>query len=582
MKPTPWFGGLALLLAAPVLFAQTPTAPRPAPPAATTPAPADSGLDGLTFYQLLLGEMNLQSGEPGASYSLMLDAARKGNSEQLYQRAVEIALQSRSGDAALQAARAWKQAFPQSRSANRFVLQILVALNRVPESAEPLKAELTGVTPDNLPPTLAAIIRTYARVSDKKLAASVIEQALKEQLANPASAAISWATVGRLRLAAGDNTGALDAATRGRAADRKAEAPIVLALDLIDPKTPQAEVLVKEFLAATPDPDIRLAYARALIDAQRFAEATEQLQIGIGQQPNRPESWLILGVLQLQDNQPDPAEKSLKRYLDLSESMMPEERKRGAAQAYLSLAQIAEKRRDYSGAEAWLMKIDNPQDATSAQFRRASILAKQGKMNEARQLIRSLPTRTPAEARQKLMAEVQLLRENKLYKDAHAVLGKALVAEPKDTDLLYDQALIAEKMGALDEMERLLRRVTQIKPDAHHAYNALGYSLAERNVRLPEARQLIQKALEYAPGDPFIRDSLGWVEFRMGNKDEALKVLEAAYKARPDAEIAAHYGEVLWSAGQRDRAQAIWKEGLMLNATNETLLEVLKRLKVKL
>ncbi len=582
MKLIPWFGGLALAVAAPMLLAQTPAATRPASAASATTPPADSGLDGLMFYQLLLGEMNLQSGEPGAGYSLMLDAARKANSEQLYQRAVEIALQSRSGDAALQAARAWKQAFPKSRPANRFVLQILVALNRVPESAEPLKAELAGVTPDSLPPTLAAIIGTYARVSDKKMAAAVVEQALKEQLANPTTAPITWATVGRLRLAAGDSPGALEAATRGRAADRKAEAPVVLALDLIDPKLPQAEALVKEFLAATPDPDIRLAYARALIDAQRFAEATEQLQIGIDQQPNRPESWLIMGVLQLQDNQSDAAEKSLKRYLTLSESMMPEERKRGLAQAYLSLAQIAEKRRDYAGAEAWLAKIENPQDASAAQFRRASILAKQGKMGEARQLIRSLPTRTPVEARQKLMAEVQLLREHKLYKEAHVVLGKALVAEPKDTELLYDQALIAEKMGALDEMEKLLRRVIQLKPDAQHAYNALGYSMAERNVRLPEARQLIQKALEYAPGDPFIRDSLGWVEFRMGNKNEALRILEAAYKARPDAEIAAHLGEVLWSAGQRDRAQAIWKEGMMLNANSETLLEVLKRLKVKL
>jgi tetratricopeptide (TPR) repeat protein len=109
----------------------------------------------------------------------------------------------------------------------------------------------------------------------------------------------------------------------------------------------------------------------------------------------------------------------------------------------------------------------------------------------------------------------------------------------------------------------------------------LGYSLADRNLRLPEARQLIQKALEYAPGDPFISDSLAWVEFRMGNKAEALRILDAAYKAKPDPEIAAHFGEVLWSMGQRDRATAIWKEGLLLNAENETLQETLKRLRVK-
>ena len=119
------------------------------------------------------------------------------------------------------------------------------------------------------------------------------------------------------------------------------------------------------------------------------------------------------------------------------------------------------------------------------------------------------------------------------------------------------------------------------KADYHHAYNALGFSLAERSVRLPEARQLIQKALELAPGDPFITDSLGWVEFRLGNRAEALRLLQEAYRDRPDPEIAAHLGEVLFALGQRDQAEKIWREGMLLNAENETLLETLKRLKVQ-
>jgi Flp pilus assembly protein TadD len=131
-------------------------------------------------------------------------------------------------------------------------------------------------------------------------------------------------------------------------------------------------------------------------------------------------------------------------------------------------------------------------------------------------------------------------------------------------------------------MERLLRRIIAEKPEYHHAYNALGYSFADRNIRLSEARQLILKALEFAPGDPFISDSLGWVEFRNGNKAEAVRILQLAYKARPDAEIAAHLGEVLWSMGQRDQAMSIWREGAQLNADNETLTGTLKRLRVKL
>jgi len=217
-----------------------------------------------------------------------------------------------------------------------------------------------------------------------------------------------------------------------------------------------------------------------------------------------------------------------------------------------------------------------------AQARRASILASQGKLEEGRQLIRQLPARNPEEARLKLNAEIGLLREFKQYQSAYGLLAQALSETPEDTDLLYEQAMIAEKLNLPDEMERLLRQVTQIKPDFHHAYTALGYSLADRNIRLPEALELIHKALSYAPADPFINDSLGWVEFRMGRAAEAVKTFETAYQAKKDAEIAAHYGEVLWSLGQRERALLIWKEGQQLNPDNETLLETLKRLQIRL
>jgi Flp pilus assembly protein TadD len=176
-----------------------------------------------------------------------------------------------------------------------------------------------------------------------------------------------------------------------------------------------------------------------------------------------------------------------------------------------------------------------------------------------------------------MLAEVHLLRELKQYLPAHDLLATAAAATPEDTDVLYEQAMMAEKLGRLDQMEALLRRILQLKPEHHASYNALGYSLADRGLRLQEAKQLIQKALELAPNDPFIQDSLAWVEFRLGNAREALRVIELAYKARPDAEIAAHYGEILWSLGQRERALAIWREGLELNAQNETLTETLKR-----
>jgi tetratricopeptide (TPR) repeat protein len=569
---------LVLLALTQSACAQTVIAPEPTP----EEVPAPTALDAELFYQLLLGELDAQGSDPAAGYSLILDAARKTNDPALYQRAVDMAFQGRSGDGALQAARAWKQAFPASREANRYVLQILIALNRIAETAGPLKSEIALADAKERNPTLATVPRMYARVGDKKLAAGVVEQALADSLTQPATAAAAWTAVGRMRLAAEDNTGALEAARRGQAAGPRTEGPALLALELMDAKLPQAEAIVKQYMEGKPLPEMRMGYARALLDAQRYGEATQQVKMVTAERPDYPEAWLVQGTLQLQDNQDAAAEASLKRYIELAQAQRAgEEKNRGLAQAYLALSRIAEKRKDFAMAGAWLDRIDNQQDLVAAQQRRASILARQGKLEEGRKLLRALPERNPGDARLKVLAETQLLRENQQYKAAYDLLAKANAKPPLDPDLVYDQAMLAEKMNNLPEMERLLRQVISIKPDYHHAYNALGYSLAERNLRLPEAKELVEKALTFAPGDPYISDSLAWVEYRMGNKAEALRILDTAYKSRPDPDIAAHLGEVLWSMGQRDRAQAIWKEGLLLNSENDTLQETLKRLQVK-
>ena len=544
-----------------------------------------SALDAQLFYQLLIGELSAGAGEPAPAVSLILDAAQKTNDVQLYQRATELALQSRSGEIALQAARAWKKAHPTSIEASRYMLQILLALNRVTESAEPLKA-LLGLTPTmERPKTLIAIPRLYARAGDKKLAAVVVEQALAAYFSQPGTAAPAWAMAGRLRLAAGDTEGAMEAARRGYAADAQAEGPITIALDLMDAKRPQAEALVRKYFAAatTPTPELRIAYVRGLLNAERFQNALTQLQSLTQEVPEFAQGWLVFGSLQLQENQSVLAEASLKRYVDLAEKQSPdEELTRGLAQAFFALAQIAEKRQDLVGADAWLKRIESPEALMQAQMRRAILLGQQGKLPEGIQLIRELPELKVGDKRSKLMAEITLLKEFKQYPQAFEVAAQAIASLPGDHELIYEHAMTAEKLGKLDDMEQLLRRVIRLKPDYHAAYNALGYSLADRNVRLPEAKELIQKAVAFAPTDPFIRDSLGWVEFRLGNLAESLRLLESAFKAQPDAEIAAHLGEVLWSMGQRERAQAIWQEGKLLNPTNETLLETIKRLRVKI
>jgi tetratricopeptide (TPR) repeat protein len=588
-----------LLLAAPVLMAQT-TPPPNAPAVPLTPVvqgspvesttavtPTASALDSELFYRLLIGEITAREGDASAGFALILDSARKTNDALLYQRATDVALQSRAGDAALQAAQAWKQAYPSSADANRYVLQILIALNRINDTLEPLKNGLALIPPGERSLAISAVPRAYARVGDKKLAATVVEEALATYVINPVTSVAAWTTIGRMRLASGDTPGALEAAKKGAAVNALAEGPVLVALEAIGPKFAGAEVLVKNYLAtAKPLPEIRMSYARALIDDARLAEAVAQLKLVNTEKPEFAPAWLVLGSLQLQDLLLTPAQASLERYVDLSLKAKPavevDEPDRGLTQAYLSLAQIAEKRKDFVGAEAWISKIENADEIIQVQTRRASILANQGKLAQGQQLIRSLAERNPGDARQKLLAEVALLRDMKEYKLAHDLLAKAAATYPQESEILYDQAMMAEKLGEMADMERLLRKVIVLKPDGYSAYNALGYSFADRKMRLPEAKQLIQKALEFAPTDPFIRDSLGWVEFRLGNLAEASQILADAYKTKPNAEIAAHYGEVLWVQGERDKALAIWREGMLLEPENETLLETIKRFKVKL
>ncbi len=511
---------------------------------ASPPKPVNSGLSGELLYEILLGELNLRQGEPVAAFSLLLDAARKTNDPQLFSRALDIALQARSGDGALIAARAWTQASPQDRKANGHLFQILVALNLVIESLEPLKKDLL-LTPDaERNAAISVIPRHYNRVSDKKLAAEIVQQALAPYTQKSDTTAAAWTSIGRMHLAYGDMMVALDAAKKGAAADNKALAPALLALELMSKGVKEAEALVIQGLRHQETIELGMSYVQVLVEAQRYSEASEQLKTIIRQHPKRAEPWLILGSIQYELSQDAQAETSLSQYLALASQNTEQNSERGV---------------------------------TQAQSRRAAILARQGKMDEARKLLQSLPGKTTEQQRNRLIAEVQLLRENKKWQAAFDLMAKSNLDD--NSDLMYEQAMLAEKLGQLAEMERLLRQIIAKDPSYYNAYNALGFSLADRNLRLPEAKQLIIKALTFAPDDPFITDSLGWVEFRLGNLNSALTYLEKAYKTRKDAEIAAHLGEVLWQLKRRDEAIQIWREGLDIAPNNDTLQETLQRLK---
>lgn len=570
----------AVILLAATLLAQSAVAQSTDnPPAPTEP---QSALTAELFYQLLLGELNAIGGEPGVGFSIILDAARKTGDARLFKRATEIALRGRSGDSALQAARAWRTALPQSREANRFVLQILIGLNRLAETVDPLKRELAMAPTAERIAVINSIPAYFARASDKTGAADVVAQALAPYLDDKTLGPASWTSVGRLRAAAKNTAGALEAALRGQALDPSADGPAILALTMFGSGDNEAESIVKRYLEHKPRYEVRMDYATALLGRQRYAESAMQLEQVTREQPDYARAWLIKGTLEQQNRQSEQAQASLLRFIELAtqEKDSPhatEEPEQALTQAYLRLAEIAEQKKDYTAAQDWLSRIDNAQAMVSVQSRRAAILARQGQLAQARAMIRALPEKEPADARMKISAEVQILRDNKRFDLAYDVLRGALAVDPDDADFQYDLAMIAEKLGRSDEMERVLRALIAAKPDYHHAYNALGYSLADRNLRLPEARELILKALEAAPGDPFISDSLAWVEYRSGNYVQALRILQKAFADKPDAEIAAHLGEVMWTMGQKDEAVSVWREGLGINPENETLLETIKR-----
>lgn len=609
MRQLGWVFALTGMLSQPLL-AQTTVVPEPAATSPATPELIKSELDAALFYNILVGELSLLDEEPRVAFALILDSARKTKDEDLFQRAVTIALQSRSGESALTAVRAWRQAMPESITAARYAVQILIALNRTDQATQAVSDYLalffihTANASSNASnaarrdEALASIADIFARATDKTAAVKVVEESLSTYLNNPTTAVTAWIALGRVRLAAGDSSGALEAARQAQTLQPHAPEPALLALALMGPKVPLAESIVQRYLndpAHPPKPEIRLLYIRTLLSNTRLAEAMAQALKLSTEAPSFAPGWLVLGSLQYQysqdnnDSKAVAAQASLKRFIQLVGQANTEPQNPGLTRAYLLLSQIAENNKDFNAARVWLTHIDNPEEAFAVQNRRAALLAKQGKLDEALILLGELPENNAEDANLKLTAQVQLLRDNKQYQRAYDLLAKAIVNlnaaaapnKPDLSDLHYDLAMLAEKLNRLDDMERLLRLVIATKPEHHHAYNALGYSLAERRVRLPEAKALIQKAVQLAPEDPFIADSLGWVEFRMGNVSEAQRILEAAFKAKPDAEIAAHLGEVLWSQGHKAEATAMWKAGLTLNPGNDTLVETMKRLGVK-
>jgi tetratricopeptide (TPR) repeat protein len=587
-------GATALVLSTTSLQARaagTPAAATEASAPQATKAPVqNSALDGALFYQLLVAEVQANAGDAGSAYQIYLEAAKRHQISQLYQRAVEIALRGRAGEQALAAAKAWRQAMPQSREASEFTAQILMALGRTADLAAPLRSLIQLTPAPQQPSVISSLPRTLSRLADKQAAAQVLDEATQPWRQPPLELAEAWAASAEGWLRANDGAKSLAAVQKALAIRPTNQNAGLVAIDLMSMQ-PQAEDLVKKQLAL-PDapPLVRLGYGRKLAGSQRYTESALQLEQLLQTQPEQTSTWLTLAAVRLELKQTDLAEVALQHVITLggkpakpptnNATTIIGDTTNELEQAYLLMSQLAEQRRQLPQAVQWLEKADPKHEKINVQGQHARLLYRQGKAAEARALIRSLPESEPRDAVTKFQAEAQLLRDARDFEEAYKVLSEATARFPEDSDLLYDQAMLAEKLRKFADMEKQLRKVMVLAPDNPNAFNALGYSLAERGVQLDDARTLISKALELRPGDPFITDSLGWLEFRTGHIAEATRLLREAYQARPDPEIAAHLGEVLWRQGKQDEATQIWREALKVDADNDALRQTLKRFNV--
>ena len=541
------------------------------PPAAVAPSAAANlplqDLTGQSLYDFLLGEIAAQRGNPGLAAQTFLDLAKRTRDPRVARRAVEIANFARMPNLALEAARIWHETDPASPQALQTVTVLLVGSKRVDE-AEPYLAKLLASDDGNAAATgFMQLSRLLSGNPDPAANLRVVRK-LAERYPKLAQAHLAVA-----QAAAAANDEALALAQTRSAMELRPDWEIgaMYEAQLLQRRSPaEAARRLAVFLEKYPDSrDVRLSHARMLVLDKRYPEARAEFESIARRFPKDTDAIYAVGLLALQAKEYAGAEANMKRLLELGY--------RDANSVRYTLGQIAEEQKDWPRAIEWYTAIQRGEQALPARMRTANAIAKQGKLEEARVYLRGVSVQGEPQRVQLLVAESQLLREANLNREAFDLLGQALAKSPDQPDLLYDHALTAEKLDRFDVLESSLKRLIQLKPDHAHAYNALGYSFAERNVRLPEAKQLIEKALEFAPADFFIIDSLGWVLYRMGDLKGAAQQLRRAWEGRPDGEIGAHLGEVLWTLGERDEARRIWQESLKASPESDTLQKTLKR-----
>jgi tetratricopeptide (TPR) repeat protein len=564
--------------------------PMPAPPEAPDAEPAAAPeeaddpslpkvpLSSELLYSLMKAELEFQNGNWQGPYMTMMGLAQRTRDPRLARRAADMALAAKQAGESLAAVQLWRELAPASEEASQYLLGLALLSDDLAEAGR-IFAERLFLAPPAARGVVMFQVQQYLARSANKTAADALLRKLLTPYEGSFEAQVLLAQAAFTR---GDSAEAQRLA-RAALAQRPDSEIAILTLAQITTDADAVGALLSAFLDANPKSnEVRSAYARVLVTQKQYGLARKQFELMLASQPDNAGTLYALGLMAMQENDNAGAERYFARYIDVLDKEPDEQRDPG--KVLLMLSQLAEERGDQKGAAQWLSRVAEDDSATyfSAQLRRASLMGAQGELAAARALLAAIKTDDPAQQAQVLVSDAHLLRAAGNAEAAFALLADGARRFPSNSDLLYDFALMAEKTGRLDVMETNLRAVMAQAPDNHHAYNALGYSLAERNVRLPEALALIDKALKMAPGDPFIMDSMGWVQYRLGNLDEAEANLRKAYALRGDVDIAVHLGEVLWQKGKKADAQKLWREARAKDPKNDTLRSTLARLQLRL
>jgi tetratricopeptide (TPR) repeat protein len=549
--------------------AQAPHAESDAGPAPVAkPELPGEGLSEAILYGLLVGDVAAQRGDYVLAAESYAGIARRTRDPRVVKRAVELAVKAHDYNTAISLGELWVLVEPDSSKARQVLIPLLMGQERYRDALPHLRALMRS---KERPPAMNFLHMQslLGRYKDKKAGLELVRELAEAHADLPeahyALSQVAWQAQHHdlaaksldeaLRLRPGWETAAL---FRGQLHQRQGDEELF--------------TYWRSFLKAHPQAnEVRMAHAKALAKAGRYQEARAEFASLTAQIGDKAEIAYAIGLLSMQINDLDGAEASFKQAIQ--QGYADDETIR------LYLAQISETRQRHEEALSRYDEIGPGERYFEARLKSVVLLGKMKRLVEGKARLDAL---TPANEREKVQivqTEAQMLRDGGDNLGAFMVLDKAVRERPDSSELLYDRAMAAEKIDRLDVLEADLRRLIQLDPDHAHAYNALGYTLADRTGRLDEAMALLDKALKLAPDDAFILDSMGWALFKAKRYPEAESHLRRAYSGRPDPEIAAHLGEVLWQRGQREEARKLWNDALKQHPDNDVLIETVKRAK---